>query len=321
MAHNITIREDGTIEMFSGQNIVPWHGIGQVVPGMLTAKQAIEAAKLGWLVAKVPVYVNGKEVEDYKAVTRQDNGLVLSILGNRYTPIQNGDAFDFFDEVIGSGQAVYDTAGSLGGGKRVWIMAKLKGDLFIDTRPDDKTEKNVLLVTSHDGSAALSMQLVQTRCVCANTLSIAMKEARNQIKIRHTTNYKAKVDEAAKVLKLCNAYFDDLATVMKHLDMQPMTQDGMQKFAEELVPIADGDKDKATRTINIQTSIATLFTRGKGNLGKSRLDALNAVTEFVDHNRSTRTKGETSEAENRFASSMFGSGAILKQRAFDILNA
>ena len=317
MAHQLTIRENGTAEMFSGNNETPWHKLGTIVAGKLNAAEAIKAAQLDWQVDLLPVYVEGKEVEGYKATTRNDNRKVLSIVGSRYNVIQNTDSFDFFDEVVGSGQAVYDTAGSLFEGRKVWIMAKLPGKLFIRNNPTDITEKNVLLYTSHDGSSGLSMQIVGTRVVCANTLSVAMGSATNQIKIRHTKSYAGKIEEAKKALELCTAYFNDLQEVMNILADQAMTSDEMVKFAEKLVPTSK--EDISTRTENIRSELVGLFSRGKGNLGASRWDALNAVTEYCDHNRATRSGTEGNEAESRFAASLLGSGNAMKNRAMALL--
>lgn len=323
MAHNLSIKENGEAEMFSGENITPWHGLGKVVEGLLTAESAIKAAGLDWQVGLRPVFVdetNPRKVDDYQAVERLDNQKVLSICGSRYTPIQNAGAFDFFDEVVGSGQAVYTTAGALNEGRRVWIMAKITGKLFIDTRPDEEIERLILLCNSHDGTQSLTMQQVATRVVCQNTLSVAMKGATNQIKIRHTQNYKSKVDEAQRTLKIIHGYYDNLKVVLAELDKQAMTIKDMENFTEKLIPDSgDVDKKTATRTLNIRNDINVLFTRGRGNLGKTRYDAMNAVTDYCDHNRSVRVADGDDKQEARFISSTFGSGAILKQRAFNLL--
>jgi phage/plasmid-like protein (TIGR03299 family) len=321
MAHNLTINEQGEAEMFSGQSITPWHKLGTIVSGLLTAKEAILAAKLNWNVSLQPVNVGSQIATDYKAIVRDDNQKVLSILGNRYFPIQNNEAFEFFDEIIGAGQAVYDTAGSLNGGKRVWIMAKLKGSLFIHTRPDDKIDKNVLLVTSHDGSSSLMMQIVSTRVVCQNTLSVALSDATNQIKIRHTRNYEGKKADAMKALNLCNGYFDNLQGVLNMLDAQSFSAKDVESFTERLVESKKDDEQDSTRTKNIRAEIADLFSSGIGNLGRTKWDMLNAVTEYCDKHRTTHGQDEASKEESRFSSSMFGSGATLKAKAFQLLTA
>lgn len=317
MAHELTIT-NGKAEMFSGQSIRPWHGLGKIVAGLLTAKEAIKEAGLDWQVLPQTVEVQGKTVPNYQAMTRNDNGTVLSILGKRYTAIQNEEAFDFFDSVIGEGQAVYDTAGSLSEGRKVWIMAKLKGSLFLENNPSDTIDKNVLLSTSHDGTSSLSMMIVSTRVVCANTLSIALGKATNRINIRHTKNYNSKKDAAMKALGLCNAYFDNLQVVINSLSKTSMTKGEMIGFAEKLFP--SNEEEESTRTNNMRNEVVTLFSRGKGNNGVSRWDALNAVTEYVDHNRGTRSTTENKD-EGRFTSSMFGSGYNLKEKAYNLLTA
>lgn len=318
MSHDITIREDGTAEVFTGSNTPAWHGLGVTVQGLLTSREAIQAAHLDWRVDLREVFVDGKPLEDYKATVRADNNFPLAVVGKKYSVIQNQDSFEFFDEVVGGGKAIYDTAGSLGGGKRVWIMAKLNGTMFVAGRPDDAIEKMVLLYTTHDGSGALTMQIVATRVVCANTLSIALKGATNKIAIRHTKNYQAKVNEAARALSLCEAYYSDLQGLIDLLESKPMNQGEMVKFTETLIPSRE---DKIpTRTLNVRAKLVDLFDHGKGNRGRTRFDALNSVTEFVDHHRTTRDTGD-GKAENRFESAIFGSGAQLKHRAVDLLVA
>src|SRR5262245_41228257 len=116
MAHRLSI-QNGRAEMFSGRGITPWHRLGTVVDGMLTAKDALKAAHLDWKVEKYPVTakVKGRTVECPRnfALARSDNGHVLSVMGKAYTPIQNSEAFEFFDDIVGGGQAIYDTAGAL----------------------------------------------------------------------------------------------------------------------------------------------------------------------------------------------------------------
>jgi phage/plasmid-like protein (TIGR03299 family) len=302
--------------MFSGRGISPWHGLGTVVEGMLNSQAALEAAHLDWRVAQRPIYVDrvGGEIDGYKAIVREDSNAVLSIMKDSYHPIQNGEAFEFFDTVVGDGQAVYDTAGALHGGRRVWIMARLPKALFI---AGDELERNILLVTSHDGSSTLKMMHVTTRVVCQNTLSIALSNAQHSISILHRGNYKARVAEAQRALQISYGYFDQLGLLIGELAKAKFAGSEMTAFSEKLLPIAEGEK--SPRTEKARGEIVDLFKRGTGNRGKTRWDALNAVTEYVDHRR---TYGKTqlgSKDETRFASTLFGSGAELKSRAVSLL--
>jgi hypothetical protein len=96
------------------------------------------------------------------------------VVGTKYTPVQNKDAFAFFDEVVGNGQAKYTTAGSLRKGKKIWIQAEV-GKSFHIAGSDDEVKKYVLLHNSHDGSSTLNMLLTPVRTVCQNTLSMAIR--------------------------------------------------------------------------------------------------------------------------------------------------
>jgi phage/plasmid-like protein (TIGR03299 family) len=320
MAHALSITKDGRAEMFSGRGIKPWHGLGTVVDGMLKAEEALEAAHLGWTVSRRGVYVhnNGRdqEVPGYKAIARDDTGDVLGIMSDKYVPIQNSEAFEFFDSVVGEGQAVYDTAGALHGGRRVWILARLPKPLFVDE--SDQLERQILLVTSHDGSSTLKMMHVTTRVVCQNTLSIALRGAQQSISILHRANYKDRVAEAQRALRISYGYFDNLSLLIGELAKAPMTKGDMRDFTEKLLPVPAGEK--APRTEKARGQIVDLFSRGLGNAGRSKWDALNAVTEFVDHHRKYGKTAHGDQSETRFASTLFGSGAALKQKAVELLN-
>jgi phage/plasmid-like protein (TIGR03299 family) len=338
MAHNLTQREDGSTEFFSGRNTPVWHGLGKIVSGLATSKEAIEHAQLGWGVEQVPVLMDSPQgmldVPGHFVVRRTDNFSALSIMSARYIPIQNTEAFDFADSVIGSGQAVWDTAGSIGGGRKVFMQAVLPGKLFLKSNPDDVTEKRILFMTSHDGSSALTGYVTPIRVVCQNTLNASLKNNTNQFKIYHRKNYQAKANEAAKVLELAHAYFNDLQHVMNVLAEQEVTKTYVDGFVNALIPTRKvsetGEEEVATRTENRRNEIISLFREGTGNNGKTRWDLYNAVTEYVDHKqggRVTTARIEKSaplanvEAEQRFERSLTGAGATLKQRAMDLLLA
>ena len=198
---------NGRDEMFyTGKT--PWHGLGTKLDGPATAAEAIAAASLDWTVEMMPVYLGGSvEIPGKKAVVRGNNGLVMNVMSDRYTPLQNVDAFAFFDAVVGAGEAIYHTAGSLQGGRKVWALAKLPGDIKITG--DDMLEKYVLLANSHDGSLAVTMQLTAVRVVCSNTISVALGSGQ-KFRALHTPNVSQKANEAREFLGLTEPYFENL---------------------------------------------------------------------------------------------------------------
>ena len=230
----------------------------------------------------------------------------------RYEPIQNRDCFDFMDTLTKGGQIKYETAGALRQGRQVWLMAKYDGEIEIN---QDKHEQWLLLVTSHDGSFSLMVQWVTVRVVCANTLSLALRGAKNQVKIRHTKSWEDKASEAKRVLGLTQDYFADMRQQLAGLNQEPLTQEDAQAFTRLLLPAKD-ENEVPTRTRNMRDHILDLYCRGAGNQGETRWDALNAVTDYADHHQTMRGDNST-----RLESAMLGSGAQLKQKAFDLLTA
>lgn len=311
MAHELSI-QNGRAEMFSGNNVTPWHKLGTVVAGLLTAKEAIDAAHLNWNVDFRPILVAGKLIDqkEYQATVRCDTLETLGIVKGRYEIIQNQECFDFLDSLVADGELKYETAGALRGGKQVWMMAKYNGEIDINS---DKHRMWLLLVTSHDGSKCLECCWVTERVVCANTLSIALKGKSNSVKIRHSAAWESKRSEAQRILGLTQDYFGEMRQALSGLNEQPMTQDDMQAFSKLLFPAKD-ESSVPTRTQNIRSEVSDLFSKGQGNLGQSRWDALNAVTDYVDHNSTIRGENST-----RLESSLFGTGAATKQKAFEYL--
>jgi hypothetical protein len=137
------------------------------------------------------------ELPDQYLVRRKDNQRPLSIMTKKYQVIQNHETFAFADDIIGSGQAVWDTAGSINGGRVVFMQVELEGHLFLKSNPEDKTVKKVLFVNSHDGSKALMGMITPVRVVCQNTLNAALGSKSNQFKVYHRKNFQSKKEEDA----------------------------------------------------------------------------------------------------------------------------
>lgn len=330
MAHELTTNEKGETEFFSAVT-KGWHKLGQTSDRQLTAEEAIKESRLDWTVEQVPVYHEAQgemiEVPDQYCVRRTDNYKALSIMTKRYQVIQNHETFAFADDIVGSGQAVWDTAGSISGGRVVFMQVELPGRLFLKSNPDDQTVKKVLFVNSHDGSKALMGMITPVRVVCQNTLNAALGSKSNQFKVYHRKNFQSRKDEAAKVLGLASAFYDDLQFVMDTLAEQKVTHSYVEGFVNALMPATK--EEVSTRTENRRTQITNLFQNGRGNNGETKWDLFNAVTEYVDHHsvgRVTETRLDRSDAladiesEARFERAILGSGATLKQKALALLS-
>jgi len=324
MAHEIEMVNGQARMMFAGK--LPWHGLGQAVEKEVTAAAAIRLAGLDWTIEKHPVFLKGKNdvdgipvigssVPNAFAVLRPEDSQILGVVTGAYEIIQNSDCFDFMDSIIGEGQAIYHTAGSLFNGRIIFITLKLPTDAKVGP---DKIEKYILLSSSHDGSQALSIQWTPVRVVCANTLSAAFGDCSSGIKIRHRRNYRGKVEEARKVLQLTEVYYAELEKCFNQLLNTPFTNINMEDFAEDLFHV-EGTVSKQTKAK--RSRIVELFSTGQGNaaVGNTKWAAYNAVTEFVDHNTKFRTREGVSEADARMNNVMFGTGYELKNKALKLL--
>ena len=317
MAHNLTINRVGRAEMFY-INESPWHGLGTKLEKVATSKEALVAASLDWPVHVEPLFLgNGRRVSEFRATVRADTGEALAIVGTRYEPIQNVEAFRFLDALVGEAKAMYHTAGSLRGGRKMWIQARLPKELVIV--PGDVAEKFLLLVNSHDGESAMVCRFVATRVVCQNTLAAALREhgASRQVSVRHTRSAAGRVDEARRVLGLSLRYFDVFGERCQAMSAKNLTRKMLGEYLTMVVPMPVAGRD-SSHVRDTHHVLAHLFETGRGNetpkVRGTLWAAYNAVTEYVDHVRGVRKDGGL--RRNWEESALFGSGDALKQRAY-----
>ena len=217
MAHNLNFNEQTQQHSFFSVKEKAWHGLGQIVKDYPTSAEAIKFAALDYGVEKRKVYTQQNEYENpqilipnYYATIRTDTQKVLGVVGKDYEVVQNADAFSFFDAIVGGDGIMYETAGALGNGERIFITAKLPG--YIKVGNNDLVEKYLFLTTSHDGFGSITAAFTPIRIVCNNTLHAALRNCTNSIKIRHTQNAKDRLEEAHKVMGISNRLSDSLET-------------------------------------------------------------------------------------------------------------
>jgi len=319
MAHELAATNGRTAMMYAGE--VPWHGLGTRLDEPATAREAIEAAGLDYLAELKAIKTTDElPVPSRKAVVRSDSGDVLGVVGNTYVPVQNYQAFGFLDAVVADGGLRYHTAGALGKGERVWMLAKLPDDIRVKGS-DDITEKYMLLSNSHDGSSSLRVHFTPIRVVCSNTLAIAARNGWGQgVSIIHKGDLAAKVRQAQEVLGLATRFYDNVQEQLDRLARHYPSQRQLEEYFRQVYP--DSPDGPSTRAKNIREEFLRLFEQGIGHdipeIKHTTWTALNAVTEYVDHYRSTRGKTPQDRSSNRLESAWFGSGARIKERAWEL---
>jgi len=312
MAHNLN-ENNGKVSFASTQKA--WHGLGQIVAEAMTAKQAIELACLDYEVAKAPVLANIESslsnVPDKFATYRKDTNDIFGIVGGRYEIVQNRDAFGFFDAIVGGDHAMFETAGALGKGERVFISAKMPEFIRI-AGTDDVTEVFVLLTSSHDGSGAIIAAVTGVRVVCANTLNAALRGTVNKVSIRHTSNVKTNLEQAHKLLGISHAYIDELNDCFNLLAKKSITDAQVRKLVEDLFT---SEKQDSTRIKNIREAVMASYFSGVGQnkiLGTA-FGAYNGITHYLDHVKSYK------DSSSKLESLMDGASSKMADKAFNFL--
>lgn len=316
MAHNLNIDARGARMFYSGQE-KPWHGLGVELNSPATAREAIEAARLDYKIELQPIYLkNNIKVDNAKATVRVDTNKALGIVTDRYKIVQNVEAFNFFDTVVGEGQAIYNTAGALGQGERIWVLAKLPKNIVL--AKEDIVEKYLCLTNSHDGLSSLKFYFTPVRCVCENTLIASLKDSKDGISIRHTGDIKNKTEEARRVLGITVDYYSQFEQIAQKLVDVKLNVEKAEKYYNNLLFQEKKPDEISTNMINKRDRLLYLFENGKGNripgIKGSAWAAYNAVSEMTDHEKNV--KGLVNDRTRKLKDIWFGSSAKLKQKAY-----
>lgn len=296
----------------------PWHGIGTKLNNPATSEEAIKAAKLNYQIELQSLYTPNKIlVSNKKAAVRLDTKMPLGIVTDSYKIIQNTEAFSFFDSVVGEKKAMYHTAGALGLGEKIWILAKLPDDIIIAKK--ENVEKYLVLTNSHDGTTALRMYFTPVRVVCQNTLILSLRDAKDGISIRHVGSISKKIEEAQRVLGIAKKFYDDFSMISQKMADRKMTPEEVERYFHLIVFEGRPETGNSHVLKNRIDNLTQLFEVGKGNdvagVRGSVWAALNSVTEYIDHYR--KIKNEEDDKTNRMKSLFFGNGAIIKRRAHE----
>lgn len=301
--------------MVSAGNRVPWHKLGTLLADeSLTADQALKAAKLDWTVDAAEIFdADMTPIKGYKANRRSDDKTILSVTRSTWTPVQNEQLLGIAEALAQAGEGMdyqprIETAGSLRGGKIVWALVKVNEAKCLGSLH----HQYLLLSNGHDGMRSVRGTLTDTRVVCWNTLSAAEATAA-QLRINHTKNVVIRLEDAVRALGWANEATKATFAIYKALAKVKLPTDKAVEFFQDLIPGADDKKNKkANEKVD---KLVHLFKNGAGVEGVTVFDALNAVTDYVDHHRTFRDKSVNQERRFLFTS-FGGEGDLLKKHAF-----
>ena len=295
----------------------PWHGLGTRVEEAPTSADALICAGLDWEVVQKDVYTeDGSLISGYKANTRNTDDAVLGIVSNRYQVVQNRDAFQFTDDLLGAG-VTYETAGALQGGRKVWMLARMPQRYII---AGDEIAPYLVVMNSHDGSSGIKVAMTPIRVVCQNTLNLALNSAKRTWTTKHTENVMNRVHEARETLMLAEKYMGELGRGIDELTKIKLPDRKIMEYMQEFFPVA-ADLPEVQHKNN-QRLLDNMKSRyweapDLSNMDKNGYRFVNAVSDFATHaDPIRRTKNYD---ENLFLRTVEGNPLI--DKAYELVAA
>lgn len=335
MAHNLEIRNGQASFVAKGERA--WHGLGTYIQDAMTASQVIQLSKMDWEVEKRNIFVGSdmdsnpdlslgfSSVDSHRALVRKDTNAVLGIVSKSYTPVQNIDCFGFFDSIIDREEAIYETAGVLGKGERIFLTAKLPNDIRVN---NEVVESYILLTNGHDGMNALKAGFTNIRVVCNNTLTAALGSLKNSVSFRHTTNIKQMITDAASVMGIASIYSVALEKQFNLMAKKRISDSVLKELVQKVMSpesVANGQfkvidpKDYSTRFNNTVDSIIDFAknhpTQVTSEANGTVWGAYNAISGYLGHIK------EYKDATHRMGTIIYGSGNDLIKKAYNYASA
>lgn len=295
----------------------PWHGLGRrFTTPPATIEEAINAAGLGWHVDKRRLFLeDGREAPAFATVRDADQS-ILGVVGERYVPLQNVEAFRTFQPLLDSGEVDFEAAGSLRGGARIWVLAKLRRDP-VEIVPGDPIVKFVLLSHGHDGGLSVNFGLTPIRVVCANTEALARGSKDSKlVRIRHTASMLSTLDQARDLIDAADGVFRSTFEQYKALAAKAINGAELERYFRIVTGTPEDalweDLTKQRRTL-LEDLVAAHdgIAPGADVASGTLWGAYNAYTWHLNHQA-----GRT--ADGRLNSLWYGKSANDNQRALNV---
>lgn len=309
MPHNLNYNDQTGKYSFYTLKEKAWHGYGQISDKPLSSREVLMQSQLDYPVIKSPhkyempsgrIIISDNSFYTFRADTEEILGDGLS---SEYAVLQNVDAFSFFDEIVQGEGIIYETAGALGKGERIFITAKLP--TYIKVGNDDVIEQYLFLTTSHDGSESITIAFTPVRIVCNNTLNAALNNCSNTIKIKHTSNAQARLKEVPKIMGMVNTLsplmeqaFNQWSKIrMTDKEVQKLIQIALAPNKETIDNIRDGKADENSATYKNQVYAAFGYgmmadTQQLETTKGTLFGAYNAVTGYFQNVRNYKDKDD-----------------------------
>lgn len=297
------------VETMAYAGEVPWHGLGVRVPADLSPAQMLVKAGLDWTVEKRPITFQSSTgpspVPNKRVLVRSSDDSVLDVVSDSWNPVQNSEAFEFFDEYCRAGDMEMHTAGSLKNGQIVWALAKIKEgfELF----KGDTVESYLLLSNPHKFGQSIDVRFTPVRVVCNNTLTLSLNgKSDNYVKVHHSRKFNA--DSVKETLGIATSKLDSYREMAEFLGSKRYNNETIKEYFKTVFPSLS--KDKPTSR-NAAKAMEVLESQPGAKYAEGTWwQPFNAVTYLTDH-----VIGRSAEA--RLTSAWYGLNKNLKVQALE----
>lgn len=303
------------VETMFYTRVAPWHGLGTCVENAPGSQEALKVAGLDWKVVQKPIFTEeGQLVGGFKANIRDRDNQILGVVTDRYKVVQNEEAFAFTDQLLGEG-ITYETAGSLQGGRRTWILAKLPQRYIIS---GDEITPYLVFMNSHDGTGAIKAAMTPIRVVCQNTLNLALSNAKRSWSANHVGNINGKLDDARYTLLYADKYMAELGRSIDRLNQIRLSNQKVYEYINALFPLADNATEQQKKNLlRMKEDVKARYFEAPDlkHIGKNGYRFVNAVSDFATHSKPLRER--STYRENLFSRTIEGNPMI--DRAYSLL--
>ena len=273
------------VETMAYAGELPWHGLGVKVIDDLTPEQMMQKAGVDWTVEKQNLITSGgSTVSNKQALVRSSDGSVLDVVGKGWNPVQNAEAFNFFEEYVRAGDMHMHTAGSLNDGKMVWALAKTNEsfELF----DGDVTENYFLFSNPHEFGKAIDIRMTPIRVVCHNTLTLSLSQDSNaMVKVNHRKEFDSA--EVKEQMGIAKEKMEQYKTMAEFLGSKRYTPENIVQYFNEVFGSPAKEKVEGVLPFtsnNAKIAMEHLDTQPGANFAQGSFwNAFNTVTFMTDH--------------------------------------
>jgi hypothetical protein len=243
------------------------------------------------------------EDSNYKRLVATDDWLPV---GEPYGPSYNPSSVALFKSIVA--KAFEDvphkiiSAGSVDDRCKLFCSIQTTEGFRIGDR---EFKDYISILDSFDKSTSLTARYSNVCCVCANTVAMALRSGTEIGKAKHTAMLEFNVQRLLDAIDQFVGTSAQFQAMLKEADETACTRDEARAW---ITGIQGRNMDALTNGLKQKTArIVELFDNGRGNQGRTRLDAFSSITEFETH-ESTNRKGENAQ----YYTSEFGSSAQMK---------